>query len=542
MKFIILIAIFIAAFAVSSLAQVDTLTANQIRTITAPRSIRALYVKDLNNDGADEIILCTTIDIFVYQDGNSSPIWSNSDQDNPDNLQFADFNGDSLLDIAVHNNTNIAFLDPYDSLLIYSQIITGLYKCYAVGDANRDGWPDLAIAKQEVFDASSRQDSVWITIYYGPNYTSHNQVILTIDNYYGNSDHFYQTISKMMIASVGYSSPLTPRIIVTSNINFQIFIEMFQTAISISYGNYWTINPQSLQVVDNHSSGLCDELGLTKNENTSLVYCVASFLRVESRVGSNNYTIAKYLSKFNSTGLIDSSQLYYYSGSQHHPAWTLTVGELDSTNAGPELAFGLNQTLYEHSVLSSNWLWIFTPQADSIMVKGVYIASLLFDRPQILIKAFQPSPKYLLMDGITHQVNAVLRNSIPDNSQIADVNGDGQDELLSISGSNLIIYSLARITNVAEKPSQPRDIILISNYPNPFNSKTTISFNLPDGGDVKVEIYDILGNRVDLLESNGLKAGTNQVIWDAKDKTSGIYFYRVSAGNVSKTGRMLLLK
>jgi len=79
-------------------------------------------------------------------------------------------------------------------------------------------------------------------------------------------------------------------------------------------------------------------------------------------------------------------------------------------------------------------------------------------------------------------------------------------------------------------------------YPNPFNSSALIQYMLYDQANIKIEIYDILGRRVvNLLEAEQ-QSGKHQLIWNAHNAPSGIYFYRIQAGDYSVTKRMMLLK
>jgi len=89
--------------------------------------------------------------------------------------------------------------------------------------------------------------------------------------------------------------------------------------------------------------------------------------------------------------------------------------------------------------------------------------------------------------------------------------------------------------------------VALSNYPNPFNPTTTISFSLPEDGNVKLSIYNVKGQKVKQLVSDQLSAGQHSIEWNGKDTnnksvSSGIYFYRISAGKSSAMRKMLLLK
>jgi len=91
------------------------------------------------------------------------------------------------------------------------------------------------------------------------------------------------------------------------------------------------------------------------------------------------------------------------------------------------------------------------------------------------------------------------------------------------------------------------DLKLHNNYPNPFNPTTTISFDLPKSGNVKLEIFNSKGQRVKTLLNEKINSGHHSVIWNGKNMknqnvVSGIYFYRISNQNYSETKKMMLLK
>ncbi|RIK72751.1 hypothetical protein DCC62_18930 [candidate division KSB1 bacterium] len=83
---------------------------------------------------------------------------------------------------------------------------------------------------------------------------------------------------------------------------------------------------------------------------------------------------------------------------------------------------------------------------------------------------------------------------------------------------------------------------LNQNYPNPFNPSTSVTFALAKAGDVKLEIYNALGQKVATLVNGKLPAGQHNVVWDAKNVPSGIYFYKLEAGTFHQTRKMVLMK
>lgn len=93
----------------------------------------------------------------------------------------------------------------------------------------------------------------------------------------------------------------------------------------------------------------------------------------------------------------------------------------------------------------------------------------------------------------------------------------------------------------------PTEFALAQNYPNPFNPTTEINFDLPKNAHVELNVFNILGQSVTTLVSGEMPAGSHQVSWNGTDSdggsvASGIYFYRISAGDYSSSKKMMLLK
>jgi flagellar hook assembly protein FlgD len=82
----------------------------------------------------------------------------------------------------------------------------------------------------------------------------------------------------------------------------------------------------------------------------------------------------------------------------------------------------------------------------------------------------------------------------------------------------------------------------ISNYPNPFNPTTTISYTLPEEGRVQIKVYDILGREVETLVNEIRTAGTHKVEFNASHLPSGVYLYKIETSQGMLTKKMLLLK
>jgi hypothetical protein len=88
----------------------------------------------------------------------------------------------------------------------------------------------------------------------------------------------------------------------------------------------------------------------------------------------------------------------------------------------------------------------------------------------------------------------------------------------------------------------PAQCTLKGNYPNPFNPTTTISFSLVNAGAVKLAVFDISGREVATLVNGYREAGAHNVTFDASNLTSGVYVYRLSSGDLTVSGKMILMK
>jgi hypothetical protein len=88
----------------------------------------------------------------------------------------------------------------------------------------------------------------------------------------------------------------------------------------------------------------------------------------------------------------------------------------------------------------------------------------------------------------------------------------------------------------------PKNFRLYQNYPNPFNAATTIRYDLPEKSRVQVHIFNVRGQLVERLVDESQGPGHHNIVWDAKKLSSGIYFYRITAGEHRATGKCLLVR
>jgi hypothetical protein len=110
--------------------------------------------------------------------------------------------------------------------------------------------------------------------------------------------------------------------------------------------------------------------------------------------------------------------------------------------------------------------------------------------------------------------------------------------LKQIDYDGTVNYSKEVSVNV----STPDVFELSQNYPNPFNPSTSIKFSVPADGMVTLVVYNLLGEQITTLLNQEMKAGRHEVSFDASRLSSGLYFYRLDAGNFSSVKKMMLLK
>ena len=128
---------------------------------------------------------------------------------------------------------------------------------------------------------------------------------------------------------------------------------------------------------------------------------------------------------------------------------------------------------------------------------------------------------------------------------------DAENEFLTTAwidnrtGNSEIFYAkadLPELVNVASESEIPTEFKLSQNYPNPFNPTTTISFALPKQANVKLVVYNSIGEEVATLINREMNVGYQSINFDASHLSSGLYFYRISVGKFVDVKKMILLK
>ena len=223
-----------------------------------------------------------------------------------------------------------------------------------------------------------------------------------------------------------------------------------------------------------------------------------------------------------------------------------------------------NQDIYlafRHQSIGNSWIWIdnvnivyihgdphrFPPQNLNATVIGNN-TSLTWERPEVSFA--------LDLSGYKLYLNNSLLATLPSTSQGYNLNNlsDGVNIIsltatYGIAESEAIIVEFDVEVSIFDDTSLPLATALLGNYPNPFNPQTSIRYQVSGAGNthVSIEIYSIRGQHIKTLVNEYHQPGEYSVVWDGTDShgrsmSSGVYFYRMQAGEFSETRRMLLMK
>lgn len=134
---------------------------------------------------------------------------------------------------------------------------------------------------------------------------------------------------------------------------------------------------------------------------------------------------------------------------------------------------------------------------------------------------------------------------VPYSFEYYDVDADVGVVWVGLDGTQRKVYYdryNAPATSVKDGGVIPESYSLAQNYPNPFNPSTVIEYSVPTAGDVNLAVFDLLGREVRTLVSGPVTAGVHRVRFDARDLASGVYLYRLRAGDFVQTRKLTLVR
>ena len=145
-----------------------------------------------------------------------------------------------------------------------------------------------------------------------------------------------------------------------------------------------------------------------------------------------------------------------------------------------------------------------------------------------------------------YTISGVIQGTLTITASSPQYNSQQQNTTYDPSTSNTTVnnFTMSKtVTTVENQPSSvPSRYVLENNYPNPFNPSTIIQFDLPVSSQVRLDIYNVLGQKVAELVNQQLTAGHYNIKFNAVNLSSGVYLYRIEAGNFVSTKKMILSK
>ena len=231
-----------------------------------------------------------------------------------------------------------------------------------------------------------------------------------------------------------------------------------------------------------------------------------------------------------------------YASSPQHQYGSATTEDFQAICeqlSGMNLQKFFQQWIYEEYYPFYEYHWTVSP--DSIGFK----VNLVIDQVQQR-RVAQNAPIFWMpidikMTTDSYDTTFVIWDSLE--SQSFEFYLEQEPHTIELDPGNWILKQSEEITGiVVSTESIPEKFTLFQNFPNPFNSTTMINYQLPVTSNVKISIYNLIGQKVATLVNERKIVGYHRVEWDASGFASGIYYYRIVAGDFQDVKNMILIK
>ncbi|UCF64743.1 MAG: S8 family serine peptidase [bacterium] len=245
--------------------------------------------------------------------------------------------------------------------------------------------------------------------------------------------------------------------------------------------------------------------------------------------GGNNYFHHTFQIQFSTTGRI-------------HPIVSRADWFVDNVYFGPvapAIGSSTDTLMFDSTAVG-------TQEDRSLNIHNIGLADLAVSQVISSSGLFTVDTTSFTLGRSTHldiQVTYTPVQAGTDHARLDIISDDPNQDTLAIYLVGIAIPS----TNILSTAGLPQDYMLSQNYPNPFNPNTNIHYELPRGSEVKLAVYNLLGQKVKTLVNSWRSAGRYDVEWKGDNDSglavsSGIYIYRIEAENFQKTMKMILMK
>jgi len=355
---------------------------------------------------------------------------------------------------------------------------------------------------------------------------------------------FYEGLNILLITSGIYPSEIKSLLLSYPDINTVDVYDAYQSTPTLSQ----LVAYNSIIVMNNYPFGdpvaMGDVLADYVDAGGGLILTLATFVtdwEIKGRLLNEEYM------PFNvGPGPLGSASLGNYN-----PNHTIMEGV---TNAGGELLADV--TLASGAELVAEWdngYAFIATKGPMVAAINVFVTSSGFwsdDVPLIIYDSVKWCGGWLLAEpksGIVSSGNSMDIDMVfgtagmNDGDYYADIIFFSNDPLTPVTTIPAHMH-IEPTTGIKEEDLLPTEYSLYQNFPNPFNPVTTIKFDLPEKSEVMINVYNILGEKVQTLINKEIEAGSHKVKWDANGVGSGVYIYRIKAGDYIETKKMVYLK
>lgn len=197
-------------------------------------------------------------------------------------------------------------------------------------------------------------------------------------------------------------------------------------------------------------------------------------------------------------------------------------------------AVGADGVILKSTNTGTSWMQLTSPTTEDLYGIWINYAYLICGKNGTILKSTDA------------QHNTWFRQTSPTTADLYAIYTEGYSEYIAMGENGVVIRTTdgggppMAVTNISSEV--PDRFSLGQNYPNPFNPATKITFDLPSSGNVELNVYDMLGREAANIINSHLGAGRYEADFDASNLPSGIYFYRITAGEFTQTKKMILVK
>jgi hypothetical protein len=523
---------------------------DSVSTITAPERIMSFYLANVLGDSVDEIIVRCQFAAYVYDAYSSELLFTPPVINIPNNFKFRDMNNDGHAEFIYDNSNNVIVYDIVDSNFLWTSPTLSQPFVYGIGDRNSDGYLDIVIIRWNPTSIDLPVDSALVDIYDGPEFQLGGQTWFEINRFDWGSTSASEVPYAVYVKDLSGAAGIVPRVIIFTDRDYYHSEydphdpSYFQNEYA-KWGRIILIDPQTYSLIAGQGGGLVTALNIDSTGNLPFITSVLSYEDIADGYGFPRFThLSKVIANVNADTIEINHIIWRYDNYNEcvYYDWAFyLLDDINSTNPGMEVLYGTGpDTLNLGSCMDSVVCWSLTGIPNYLSSPRLYHNPSIFESPQLV---FGRPP--VTRSGINGEITGLFNRSSFVIDTFADINHDGEDELINNISNHLYIYHISGTPEVSiedDYGTVPSSFILYPNYPNPFNARTTIQYYLPAESNIRIEIYDIAGRKIESLLKDNCPAGVNQITWDALGRSSGIYFYTLGAGDRSKTGRMILLK